>query len=31
MKVIQANEFARAVKNLPKQLKIELDGPSNPL
>ena len=26
MKVIQANEFARAVKKLPKQLKIELDG-----
>jgi len=25
MKVIQANEFARAVKKLPKQLKAELD------
>lgn len=25
MKVIQANEFARAVKKLPNQLKVELD------
>lgn len=25
MRVIQANEFARTVKKLPKQLKLELD------
>lgn len=25
MKVIQANEFARVVKKLPKKLKLELD------
>jgi mRNA-degrading endonuclease RelE of RelBE toxin-antitoxin system len=25
MKVIQTNEFSRAVKKLPKQLKVELD------
>lgn len=26
MRVIQANEFSRAVKRLPKQLKVELDA-----